>query len=314
MAPERLSACLSLAKLGMPSTLQIPDLARVTVVLATYHSGHCAADLGRSLADFRHVIVVDNASSDDTLAQVRQHLPQAQVLVNEHNLGFGAANNRGVWAATTEFVLLLNPDCILNGNAVAALLQTAERYPTAAVVAPQLINRQGKQDLSYCWTPSTWAAQGPGAEADTCVGFVSGACMLIRREAMLRVKGFDEDFFLYQEDTDLCLRLAQQWGELILTPQAQVTHLSRGSSSGKARFKAEYLRGYHHIQSKFLFDFKHQGEQVSRARRWRYCMTAVLEIMLRALVLDLVRATRVLGRAAGAWRYPDDMKSRQVKS
>jgi GT2 family glycosyltransferase len=292
----------------------IPDLARVTVVLATYHSGHCAADLGRSLAGFPQVIVVDNASSDDTVAQVRQHLPQAQVFVNDRNLGFGTANNRGVWAAATEFVLLLNPDCVLAADAVVTLVQTAERYPSAAVVAPQLINRQGKQDLSYCWTPSTWAAQGPGAEGDTCVGFVSGACMLIRREAMLRVQGFDEDFFLYQEDTDLCLRLARQCGELILTPQAHVTHLSRGSSSGKARFKAEYLRGYHHIQSKFLFDFKHQGLQVTTLRRWRYGLIAGLEMLARLLMLDLARAMRVMGRMAGALRYPQDMKLRQTTS
>ncbi len=288
-----------------------PDLARVTVVLATYHSGHCAADLERCLSGFPHVIVVDNASSDDTVAQVSQHLPQAQVLLNDRNLGFGTANNRGVWAATTEFVLLLNPDCVIDADAVATLLQTAQRYPKAALVAPQLINRQGKQDLSYCWTPTTWAAQGPGAEADTCVGFASGACMLIRREAMVRVHGFDEDFFLYQEDTDLCLRLARQCGELILSPHARVTHLSRGSSSGKARFKAEYLRGYHHIQSKFLFDFKHQGLQVTTARRWRYGLIAALEMLARLPMADLARAMRVMGRMMGALRYPQDMKLRR---
>ncbi|MBC7617690.1 MAG: glycosyltransferase family 2 protein [Candidatus Saccharibacteria bacterium] len=290
------------------------DLERVTVVMATYHSGHCAAELGRCLADFPHVTVIDNASSDDTVAKVRQHLPKAQVLINERNLGFGAANNRGIWAANTEFVLLLNPDCIIDAKAVAMLIRTAERYPSAAVVAPQLLSRQGKLDLSYCWTPSTWAAQGPGAEAEACVGFVSGACMLIRREAMLGVKGFDEDFFLYQEDTDLCLRLAKQCGELILNPQSKVTHLSRGSSSGKSRFKAEYLRGYHHIQSKFLFDSKHQNVQVSNMRRWRYCAVAGLEMIARVFMLDLVRATRVLGRLMGAWRYPNDIKARQLST
>ncbi|MGH6645883.1 glycosyltransferase family 2 protein [Aquabacterium sp.] len=302
----------------MSSTVMTPpaasvaaDLARVTVVLVTFHSAHCAPELGRALADFPHVTVVDNASTDDTLEQFRRHLPKAALLANDRNLGFGAANNRGIWAAGTEFVLLLNPDCVVSAEAVSQLIRCADTYPGAAMIGPQLLGRSGQADISYTWAPNTWSALGPGAEAEACVGFISGACMLIRRDAMLRIQGFDEGFFLYYEDTDLCLRLARQCGELIVAPQALVTHLSRGSSGGSGRFKAEYMRGYHHIQSKFLFNLKHLGEQVSTARRWRYCMTAALEMMVRVLVLDLVRATRVLGRVVGAWRYPDDMRTRQ---
>lgn len=294
-----------------PAASVAADLARVTVVLVTFHSAHCAPALGRALALFPHVTLVDNASTDDTLAQLRRHLPHAVLMANERNLGFGAANNRGVWAAKTEFVLLLNPDCTLDAEAVSQLVRCADASPSAALIGPQLLGRSGQPDISYTWAPNTWAAKGPGAEARACVGFISGACMLIRREAMLRIKGFDEGFFLYYEDTDLCLRLAQQFGELIIEPQARVTHLSRGSSGGKGRLKAEYMRGYHHIQSKFLFNLKHMGVQVSKARRWRYCATAALEMIVRLLALDFVRATRVLGRVAGAWRYPSDMRSKQ---
>jgi GT2 family glycosyltransferase len=294
-----------------PAASIATDLDRVTVVLVTFHSAHCAPALGRALAGFPHVTVVDNASTDDTLAQFRQHLPKATVLANERNLGFGAANNRGVWAASTEFVLLLNPDCELSAEAVSAMVRCGDAFPRAAMIGPQLLDRSGHDDISYTWAQNSWTSRGPGADAEACVGFISGACMLIRREAMLKIKGFDEGFFLYYEDTDLCLRLAQQFGELIVAPQARVTHLSRGSSGGRGRFKAEYIRGYHHIQSKFLFNLKHLGVEVSRARRWRYCAIAALETLARVIVLDPVRATRVLGRVAGAWRYPDDMRARQ---
>lgn len=295
-----------------PPTAQVAaDLARVTVVLVTFHSGHCAQDLGRALAGFPHVTLVDNASQDDTLGQFRRYLPQARQLANERNLGFGAANNRGISAADTEFVLLLNPDCMVDADTVSRLVRCADTFPDAAMIGPQLLGRSGQDDISYTWAPNTWPAKGPGAEAEACVGFISGACMLIRRAAMQQVQGFDEDFFLYYEDTDLCLRLARHVGALIVAPQARVTHLSRGSSGGTGRLKAEYMRGYHHIQSKFLFNLKHLGMQVSRSRRWRYCMTALLEMVVRVLILDLVRATRVLGRVVGAWRYPTDMRSRQ---
>jgi GT2 family glycosyltransferase len=300
----------------MPSSPHplVADLSRVTAVLVTYHSGHCAAELGECLNSLPHVTIVDNASTDDTVTRFRQHLPHAQVMVMAQNLGFGAANNRGIAAAETEFVLLLNPDCVIDVNAISALVHCADAYPDAALIAPQLVDRNEHLDISYSWTPHTWASKGPGADADTCIGFASGACMLIRRNAMQRIKGFDEDFFLYYEDTDLCMRLAKQCGPLIVTPQAHVMHKSRGSSSGRARFKAEYLRGYHHIQSKFLFEKKHLGKQVSTVRRLRYAIVAALETLARVLVLDFVRATRVLGRVVGAWRYPDDMTSRQARS
>lgn len=286
-------------------------LARITVVMATFHSGHCAADLGRCLAGFPHVIVVDNASSDDTVATLQQSLPHAQIVVNARNLGFGAANNRAIQMANTEFVLLLNPDCLIDEQAAMTLVRTADEYPAAAAVGPQLLDRRGHLDLSYCLQANGWPTRGPAAEGDISVGFLSGACMLIRIEALRRVHGFDEDFFLYQEDTDLCVRMAKHHGELILSPHAHVTHFSRGSSSGAARYKAEYIRGYHHIQSKFIYELKHQQSQVSMARRLRYCLLAATELLIRLMLLDLLRASRVGGRLAGAWRYRSKPSIRQ---
>lgn len=288
------------------------DLQRVTVILATFYSSHCIPQLGRCLALFPNVVIIDNASEDDTLLKVAQHLPHAKFIANKQNRGFGAANNQGVKIADTEFLLLLNPDCIIDPASALALIKSADRHPDASAIGPQLLGRRGQLDLSYGWTPDSWKPKGAGADADTCVGFISGACMLIRKNAMVRINGFDERFFLYQEDTDLCIRLAQQCGALILAPEARVTHQSRGSSGGRARVKAEYIRGYHHIQSKFLFDQKHHRLQASTWMRLRYCATAALEAILRIALFDLVRASRALGRVLGAWRYPNDMKIRQV--
>lgn len=282
-------------------------LERVTVVMATFHSAHCAPALGECLAVFPHVVIVDNASTDDTVARFKQALPHARILTNDQNRGFGAANNRAIWAAETEFVLLLNPDCIITPAAVRTMIDTAARYPGSSAIGPQLTGRKGHLDLSYCMRASGWPTRGPAAEGELSVGFLSGACMLIRRDAMRKIQGFDESFFLYQEDSDLCIRLQKQCGELILAPSARVVHLSRGSSGGRGRFKAEYIRGYHHIQSKFLFDRKHEGVEVSRSTRYRYSLTAALEAVLRLALLDGARAARAFGRARGALRYAHDI-------
>lgn len=279
------------------------DLASITVVVVTYESAHCVPELAQSLKRFAHVIVVDNGSADDTVATVTRLMPQARVLANGRNLGFGAANNRAFAVAETDFVMLLNPDCTMTPQAAHALLAAAHRYPQASAIGPQLIDRHGQPELGYRMRLDRWKPQGGPAEGDLCVEFLSGACMLIRRGALQRIGGFDEDFFLYQEDHDLCLRLAQCCGPLILCPAAQATHQSRRSSAGRHRLRAEYLRGYHHIQSKFIFERKHGAGDARPAQRLRYMLVAALEALLRAALLDGPRASRALGRMRGAWHY-----------
>lgn len=283
-----------------PDTISNESLTRVTVVMVTFQSAHCAAALGESLAAFPHVIVVDNASSDRTIEAFRSSIPQASIIANDKNLGFGAANNKGFAGARTEFVLLLNPDCIIDAKAVKALIACADRYPLASAVGPQLIDRNGHPDKSYSMGAKAWNGKGPIAEGLLSVKFISGACMLIRRSALQKVNGFDESFFLYYEDSDLCLRLCDQVGEIIVEPLSRVTHLSRGSSGGKGRLKAEYLRGYHHIQSKFLFEEKHLSKSASFLRMLRYAAVALAEGIIRSALMDLARSARVFGRAMGA--------------
>ncbi len=287
---------------ALQTTLQTA-LQAVTVVVVTYESVQCVPALAASLRAFPHVIVVDNNSRDGTVAAVRQQLPHADIVCNERNLGFGAANNRAFQRARTAFVLLLNPDCTMSPEAAWTLLAAAQRYPDASAIGPQLLDRHGRPELGYRLAVDRWPPQGGPAEGDLCVEFVSGACMLIRRPALLQIGGFDEDFFLYQEDTDLCLRLARTCGPLIVCPDARATHLSRRSSAGRYRLKAEYLRGYHHIQSKFIFERKHGLGQVTPGARWRYVVSAGLESVLRCCLFDLPRACRAWGRLRGAWAY-----------
>lgn len=296
------------------ATTAAQDLATTTVVVVTYESAHCLPDIGRSLAGFPHVVLVDNGSADGTVLAAGRHLPQARVIALERNLGFGAANNRAFDLVDTEFVLLLNPDCSMSQEAARALLAAARRYPAASAIGPQLIDRQGRPEMGYRMRLDRWLPRGPAAEGDLCVEFLSGACMLIRRSALARIRGFDEDFFLYQEDHDLCIRLAAHAGPLVLCPSALATHQSRRSSAGRHRLRAEYLRGYHHIQSKFIFERKHNRIQVSTAVRLRYACTAAVEALLRLGLLDAARASRAFGRMQGAWAYRWELAALPVKT
>jgi GT2 family glycosyltransferase len=178
--------------------------------------------------------VVDNASTDDTVTIAEGQ--GARVIRNARNEGYGRANNIGARAAETEFVLIVNPDCIVDRGAVAALVDAARRYPDAAFFAPQIVEPSGRvfyqpRSLLASYLPN------PGGklvlpEGEACAPFFSGACFLIRRDVFLKLGGFDENIFLFYEDDDLCRRVADSGSALIYVPQAVVRH-GRGRSSGE---------------------------------------------------------------------------------
>ncbi len=274
-------------------------LSQVTVIVVTFNSAHCLPALQTSLEKFEHIIVVDNGSDDGGVQLTQKYLPLARVLALPSNLGFGAANNRALALVTTPFALLLNPDCEITSDSVLGLLNTASLYPDAAVIAPQLLQANGQADINYRWPHLMWKSKGPGVqEGPACVGFVCGAAMLFRCSAFAQCGYFDEQFFLYYEDDDLCLRLFQAHLPMIVDPVHTALHKSRGSVRGKNPWRSEYLRGYHHAQSKLIFARKHQNSEIAANQRRKLLVETTLAMVLRILI----PSPRLIARMVGRWR------------
>lgn len=278
-------------------------LNQVTVIIVTYNSAHCLPALGAALANFENVIVVDNGSDDGCASQTTAYLPQAQVLALPDNLGFGAANNRALSQVQTPFALLLNPDCEITPQSVQQLLQTAAKWPDTAMVAPQLLQPSGQAEVNYRWPHLLWNSRGPAiTDGPACVGFVCGAAMLLRMSAF-GSKFFDERFFLYYEDDDLCTRLFNQHQAMVIDPSATATHRSRGSVRGKNPLRSEYIRGYHHAQSKLIYASKYQSSMQTRAQRNRLLWQTVVLLPLRLLAYNPRLLARMWGRFKGVLNW-----------
>jgi len=227
------------------------------------------------------VIVVDNASTDGTPGLVREKFPEARVIEQE-NKGFGAGNNAGMRAASGRYYLLLNPDAWLTEGALEKLVAFADEHPEAAVVGPRLLNPDGSLQRSVRGYPSPWRIAteyfflrklGPRTHALNAffgeqfdhestreAEYLFGACMLVRREAVDAVGGFDEDFFLMSEEVDWCYRFREAGWKVLFYPGAEVFHVV-GASLNPRQFHA-IVRG--HLQ----FLRKHRGErEAERARR-----------------------------------------------
>ena len=270
-----------------------------TVVIVTYNSAHCLPSLSRSLSKLKNIIFVDNASEDKTLESINLFLPQAKIIPLEKNVGFGAANNKALKLVQTPYALLLNPDCETKEDFFSKLITSANKFIDAAIIAPHLISRDGSTEINYRWPVTYWKSKGDKADGPCCVGFVCGAAMLIKLTEMKDIGFFDEEFFLYYEDDDLCQRVFKYKKQIILDPTLEVIHYSRGSVKGGNPLKHEFIRGFHHAQSKLLFEKKYFGEHRYHQLKIKTLILAILNLIPRILIPYPRYLARLIGRIAG---------------
>jgi GT2 family glycosyltransferase len=282
-------------------------LERVTVIIVTYQSVHCLDAQDPLLSVCPHVILIDNGSDDGTLDVASARWPHARIMALKKNYGFGAANNLALRHVNTPWVLLINPDCLITASALRGLIQTGECHPDAAVVVPQLLNSQNQPEINYRWPSTHWTSRGPGADGLCCVGFACGAAMLMR-VSMMPNPVFDEQFFLYYEDDDLCLHFFRNKLSILVQPDCTAIHQSRGSVAGNRAWRNEYLRGYYHAQSKLTFSKKYLGIYPTIKLQAKLVFGNPLLAIFFLVTLNWRLAARTTGRWIGAMRWSRNIK------
>jgi hypothetical protein len=279
-----------------------PDVPRgVTAVVITYNSAHA---IGPCLAALPPIpcIVVDNASDDDTLDVVRKTRPDALVLRNDRNLGYGRAVNRGFDNVATPYALLLNPDAICATDAVAALRRAYDLFPDAGIIVPLLEDSAGRFSLPVMGPrerhhhPATAAPEGP-----FCTWFVTAAAWLCAIDVWRRIGGFDQVIFMYGEDTDLCLRMSAARRAMIVAPEARVTHL--GGRSSWMDWRVRWRKDWHMTWGHFYVMAKHGESAQARDEALRYVIRHGLKALLYVLLLNPKRVLGNFARAHAAFTH-----------
>jgi GT2 family glycosyltransferase len=266
----------------------------VSVVVVTYDA---LPWIERCLDSVRGVptVVVDNGSTDGTVALVLESFPDVW-LVESENLGLAAGWNTGIRETKGRYVLLLNADAWLVGSALRRLVEFADSRPNAAFVGPRLSNPDGTLQRSVRGFPTLWrlateylflrklAPRSSVLNAFYAGGFdhdevrevesLMGACMLVRREAIAEAGSADERFFLFSEETDWQYRLRQAGWEVVFFPGAECVHVRGASHAG--RLYRENLRGH------LRFFWKHHGpREAERARRLLLAAVRLRGVILR---------------------------------
>jgi N-acetylglucosaminyl-diphospho-decaprenol L-rhamnosyltransferase len=229
----------------------------VSIVIVSYNSRadleRCLASLHEPSPEITHeIIVVDNASSDGS-AGVARRWRDVRVIVSDVNRGFAAASNIGIRAGAGDLVLLLNSDTIVPAGATDALVRELRSRPDVAVIGPRLVDATGRPELSFgrMISPlSEWrqkrlvrGLERRDVEAlrrveamtrqEQWPDWVSGACLLVRRDDAETVGLIDERYFMYMEDVDFCAAIRAQGRQILFTPAVEIVHL-RGRSAAFA--------------------------------------------------------------------------------
>ena len=270
--------------------------ADLAVVVVNYNSGdgvrRCVQSVFDSAGDIRlQVLIVDNGSRDGSAeAAIREH-PEVGLLPNRENRGFAAAANQGIRETDSEFVLLINPDAELILGTLERFLKVARDHPRAGAIGALVRDPDGAVYPSARRIPSL--AQGTvhtlvgffrpnnrftqaykmldwDRRSERLVDWVSGSSMLLRRQALNEVGLFDEAYFMYAEDMDLCTRLREAGWEAWFSPELEIEHVGGTATAGSKRMTLE------HSKSIYTYFVKH------RSNGWRAALRPFVWAALRA--------------------------------
>lgn len=261
---------------------------KLSVIIVNYNVKHflqlCLHSVLRAIRHLdAEIIVVDNQSGDNSVDMVRECFPEVVLIANQQNLGFSKANNQAVAIAKGEYILFLNPDTVMPEDFFEELLPYMDANPQAGAIGPRLIDGKGqfapdgKKGFPTLWVAiykasglnwlfpkspkfNRYYAVHVGEYETAAVDVLSGCCMMVRAGILKQIGGaFDEDFFMYCEDTDLCYRIQQAGYQNIYFPKTTLIHY-KGESTRKATIS--YVRIFNQALATFVR--KHYGQQHAR--------------------------------------------------
>ena len=255
----------------------------VSVIMVNWNCADVLLDCLRCLENgaleglSHEILVVDNASTDGSVATLRRGAPGVRLLLNQRNVGFGAANNQAMRMARGRYLLLLNPDALPGAGTISRMVQVLEGRPSIGLAGCHLVDRDGKTQkcvwYEYAGHPFPVTPAGDDHDPDVvAAGWTSGACMLVRREVFAATGGFDPALVLYGEDPEWCYRIWQAGWRVAYLPGIKIVHLGGASSSraDQAELFCHFVRGQWFFRRKHLPPLRVLAEQTRTAlRAWR---------------------------------------------
>jgi GT2 family glycosyltransferase len=291
-----------------------PTLADVTCIIVTYNSASVILQCLHAIPQECAIVVVDNASKDNTVSLVKQHFPEVQCIASPENLGYGRAANLGFGHAKTPFTFLLNPDVFLEEETIPKLLAETERNAHTPIFAPLSLDTNNQPMLAAkpalfkqghtLFKPLLFKKKhkiDPKKQPTetTPVGWVCGCAMFFNMPVMEKIGWFDENIFLFYEETDICLRAVIAGTPPLFVPSARVTHIGGGSSGSGYNPEQDWRKHWYFEWARFYMAQKY-SKQIAAVLPWYYLNYYRVKATVYRVLGNKKQAVLYHGRFAGA--------------
>ena len=225
----------------------------LSIVIVTLKSEKVIHQCIKSLNQNIPIIVVEHSDNKKLKEDLEKKYNNLKCILAKSNLGMGSGNNVGIKAANTDYVLLLNPDVLLEDNTIEELFLASQNLANFSMLAPLEKNFNNYGFLNK--KKSNKNLEDAPFEVD----FIDGFAMLINKKKFKEIDYFDENFFMYLENNDLCKRSRNKGDLIYIVPKSRINHLAAKAVDKKYEDEVEFSRNWHWIWSKFYFNKKHYG-------------------------------------------------------
>ena len=263
----------------------------LTIVIVTLKSEKVIYECIHSINQDIPIIVVENSNNQKFKHDLESKYKNLKCILSGFNLGMGAGNNIGIKAATTDYVFILNPDVTLEPNTLNELFLASKKITEFTILSP--INT----DLNF---PNYKVKEMPGEKNSPFkVDYVDGFSMLLNKNKFNNDIYFDENFFLYLENNDLCIRVNRAGGSVFIVPAAKINHGGSKAVDSKYKNEVELSRNWHWIWSKFYFNKKNFNFLKALKECLPTFISSILKILFYTLLNNRFKKKIYLNRASG---------------
>ena len=254
----------------------------LSVIIVSYKSEHVIEDCINSIDREIEIIIVDNSNNDELKKKIESKYQNVRCILSKENLGMGAGNNLGIKNVNKDFALILNPDVILESNSMKEIFTATSKINDFGIIAP-ISNKEKYPNYIL----------KKGHDFDPIKPFkvksVDGYAMFLNLKRLKKLSNFnffDENFFLYLENEDLCKRLTESNENIYIIPKSTINHLGGKAVDPKHTNEIEYLRNWHWMWSKFYFNKKHYGYLIALLKTLKNLVSAKIKFFYYLITLN----------------------------
>ena len=247
---------------------------KITIIINTFNSEDKIHQCLNSINSETRIIVIENSSNVNFKNYLEKKYDNIQCFLTNDNLGYAKGNNLGLSKAKTDYALILNPDAVLQNNTLDRLLKTANKHPDFAIIGPAKQDEYSETDFNN--------SEGEIFQVDSLKGFA----MLLNLKQFKDVGYFDDNFFIYLEEIDLCKRLKSKNKKIILDKKVIIEHIGGSSHNKEIDFEMELSRNWHWMWSLFYFNKKHYGYFHALLTVSSKIFSSLFKIFLYALIFN----------------------------